>query len=123
MPAETPAARIPGLSGAEEPHFFAPWQAKAFALTVALHDRGQFTWAEWVEVFSAHIHGGATLPDAATPEDHAEDYYLHWLDALEEMLTTKGLAGADLIREMAETWRRAALNTPHGTPILYEAGL
>mgnify|MGYP003128967491 CR=1 FL=1 len=68
--------------------------------------------------------GGATpLPDAATPEDHAESYYLAWLDALEAILDDRGLAEADLVRDMAETWRRAARATPHGTPILYEAGL
>lgn len=113
---------IPGMDG-DAPHFFAPWQAKVFALTVHLNEQGHFTWPEWVEVFSARIAGAPALPDAATPESHAEDYYLTWLDALEEMLTTKGMAEAATIREMAETWRRAALATPHGTPILYEAGL
>ena len=113
---------IPGIGG-EDPHFFAPWQAKAFALTVHLHDRGHFTWAEWVDVFSARIGGATALPDAATAEDHAEDYYLSWLAALEDIVTLKGMGEADTIREMAETWRRAARATPHGTPILYEAGL
>ena len=107
---------------AETPHFFAPWQARAFALTVHLHDQGRFGWDDWVRVFSARI-GDRPAPDAATPEDHAEVYYLAWLDALEQIVTDRQLADAAIIAEMAETWRRAALATPHGTPILYEAGL
>lgn len=113
---------IPGISG-NDPHFFAPWQAKAFALTVHLHDRGHFSWDDWVKVFSARIGDARALPDAATPEDHATDYYLSWLAALEDIVTRTGMAEAETIREMAETWRRAALATPHGTPIRYEAGL
>ncbi|WP_136634553.1 nitrile hydratase accessory protein [Pseudooceanicola onchidii] len=113
---------IPGLDG-DAPHFFAPWQAKAFALTVHLHDQGRFTWTEWVDTFAPRVGGTAPLPDAATTADHAEVYYLAWLDALQAILGDKGLAEAALIGEMAEVWRRAALATPHGTPILYEAGL
>jgi Nitrile hydratase beta subunit, N-terminal len=29
------------------PVFEAPWQANAFAMTLALHQRGVFTWTEW----------------------------------------------------------------------------
>jgi nitrile hydratase accessory protein len=115
-------ALIPGLDG-DTPHFFAPWQAKVFALTVHLNERGAFTWGDWVAAFSSRIAGATDLPDAATPEDHAEDYYLTWLDTLEAVLTERGMAEAATIREMAEIWRRAALATPHGTPIRYEAGL
>lgn len=123
MPSDTtPAAAIPGI-GRDDPHFFEPWQAKAFALTVHLHDRGYFSWEDWVEVFSARIHGAPRMPDAASSAEHAEGYYLAWLGALEQMLTDRDIAGAETLREMAETWRRAALATPHGTPILYEAGL
>ena len=35
--------------GAEEQVFAEPWQAQAFAMTVALHDRGLFSWNEWAE--------------------------------------------------------------------------
>lgn len=115
-----PDLAIPGTEGAE-PHFFAPWQAKAFALTVALHEASLFTWTEWAEALSARI-GAAPLPQRDTPEDHATRYYLDWLAALEDLLAAKGLAEADMIGEMALTWQRAARATPHGTPILYETG-
>ncbi|MSE24786.1 nitrile hydratase subunit beta, partial [Lactobacillus curvatus] len=29
------------------PTFNEPWEAQAFALTLALHRRGVFTWDEW----------------------------------------------------------------------------
>jgi hypothetical protein len=50
-------------------------------------------------------------------------YYAAWLDALEEMTTRTGLTDPALLAETTETWQRAALATPHGTPIRFEAGL
>lgn len=113
---------IPGLGG-HDPHFFEPWQAKVFALTVHLHDRGTFTWTEWVDHFAPRIGGAAPLPDAATPAEHAGDYYRSWLAALSDLLAARGMAEAATLRAMADTWQRAAHATPHGTPIRYEAGL
>jgi len=34
---------------AEGPVFGAPWEAQAFAMTMALHARGLFTWPECVK--------------------------------------------------------------------------
>ena len=40
--------RLPGLpTDGEAPVFTAPWEAQAFAMAVALHERGLFTWPEW----------------------------------------------------------------------------
>ena len=30
-----------------EPVFREPWEAQAFAMTLALYERGLFTWTEW----------------------------------------------------------------------------
>jgi nitrile hydratase accessory protein len=129
-------ATIPGITrDGEEPHFFAPWQAKVFGLTLGLAGAGVFTWAEWVAVFSSHIAAGTEdgaaigagegthLPGADDPAPHAEVYFRHWLAALEEILAAKGLAQADQVQELSEGWQRAARATPHGQPILYENGL
>jgi nitrile hydratase accessory protein len=116
-----PSDAIPDPHG-QTPHFFAPWQARAFALTVHLHDQGHFSWDDWVNTFSARI-GEQTAPDTTTSDDHAEVYYLAWLEALVDIVTERQMAEASTIVEMAETWRRAARATPHGTPIRYEAGL
>ncbi len=37
----------------EERVFAEPWEAQAFALAVALNERGLFTWPEWASAFAA----------------------------------------------------------------------
>jgi nitrile hydratase accessory protein len=69
-----------------EPVFGEPWEAKAFALAVALHERGVFTWPEWAEALGSEI--------AAAPADSGTHYYESWLNALETMLRRKGVAQA-----------------------------
>ncbi len=93
-----------------EPVFDAPWQAQAFAMALALHERGVFTWSEWVELLGSEIATG----------DHGEGndgYYFAWLSALEAMVEMKGLACAREISARHTAWAKAAENTPHGTPI------
>jgi nitrile hydratase accessory protein len=94
-------------------HFDKPWQAQAFALTVALHQRGLFSWTEWAEALSAEV----GQPDAA-PDGH--DYYDHWLRALEKLIAARGLAPTSEVDALSAAWRRAAHATPHGEPILLE---
>lgn len=101
------------MPGVDEPVFAEPWQAQAFALVVALHERGLFTWDEWANVLSAEVKS----PDAATD---GSDYYEHWLAALEKLLSMKGIAEPSEIETLAQAWRRAANATPHGKPILLE---
>lgn len=95
------------------PVFSEPWQAEAFALTVALHENGLFSWGEWAEALSAEV----KKPDAA---QDGSDYYARWLVALEKLLDTKGVTQAPVIEAMAASWQRAAHATPHGKPILLE---
>jgi nitrile hydratase accessory protein len=99
--------------GVDAPVFAEPWQAQAFALTVALHEKGLFSWAEWAEALSAEV----KKPDAATD---GGDYYERWLAALEKLLAAKGVAAAPEVDAMAAAWGRAAHATPHGKPILLE---
>jgi nitrile hydratase accessory protein len=102
--------RVPGL---DEPVFAEPWQAEAFAIVVALHERGLFSWSEWAEALSAEVGQGTAAPDGS-------DYYEHWLKALEKLLSAKGIAGPVEVEALAEAWQRAAHATPHGKPILLE---
>jgi nitrile hydratase accessory protein len=60
-----------------EPVFRAPWEARAFALTVALHEQGLFTWGEWAAALGKSLAGGK--PDGS-------DYYERWVEALESLL-------------------------------------
>jgi nitrile hydratase accessory protein len=91
----------------DEPVFAEPWQASAFAMTVALHERGVFSWTEWAELVGAELTSG-------------DDYYDCWLRALEKLVMKKGAASAREINDTVEAWRRAAHATPHGQPILLE---
>lgn len=111
----TPAPHeLPGLPrDAEGPVFGAPWQAQAFALTVALHERGVFTWPEWAQRLGERI---ARNP-AAPGEDAAAAYYRQWLAALEDLIAAKGASSAGELATCRDAWERAAARTPHGRPV------
>ena len=99
--------------GLDEPVFSEPWQAEAFALVVALHERGLFSWSEWAAALSAEVKKPGVALDGS-------DYYDCWLRALETLLAAKGAAAPDDVDRLAEAWQRAAHATPHGRPILLE---
>ncbi|MBE1709162.1 MULTISPECIES: nitrile hydratase accessory protein [Mesorhizobium] len=109
--AKATAADLP--ASLDAPVFAEPWQAEAFAMTVALHDKGLFSWSEWADALSAEV----KKPGAAAD---GHDYYEHWLAALESLLASKGLAAKSDVDAMARAWERAAHATPHGKPILLE---
>jgi nitrile hydratase accessory protein len=92
-----------------DPAFAEPWQAQAFAMTVALHERGLFTWPEWAAALSARI----KLAETA-------GYYENWLLALEDLITIKGVGSRSGLDDLAVAWQRAAHATPHGQPIRLE---
>lgn len=68
-----------------EPIFDAPWQAKAFAMTVKLNESGVFTWAEWADRLSTHIADFETHSEIS----NSEDYYTLWQSALESLVAEK----------------------------------
>jgi nitrile hydratase accessory protein len=108
------AAALPGLPSDDDgPVFREPWEAQAFALAVALHERGAFTWPEWAAALAAEIRRA----QAAGDPDTGETYYRHWLAALERLVDEKGLAEPTTLERYADAWGRAAERTPHGTPI------
>jgi len=37
------------------PVFREPWEAQAFAMALALHERGLFTWKEWAATLAEEI--------------------------------------------------------------------
>lgn len=79
-------------------------------MTVALHERGMFTWPEWADALS-----GALAHDEADA-----GYYACWLAALETLLDRK-LGTTEAQRDaLARAWSRAAEATPHGRPIRLE---
>ena len=102
-----------GRSAGDVPAFCEPWEAQAFALVVALQDKGVFTTAEWATALGVEVHG-----DHAADDGH--DYYEHWLAALEKLMVAKGLVSTAAIDDATAAWERAAHATPHGKPILLE---
>jgi nitrile hydratase accessory protein len=105
---------VPGLPrDAEGPVFREPWEAQAFALVLALHERGLFTWREWASALAAQIQHA----QAAGDPDHGDTYYHHWLAALETLVATKNLADPTTLARYRHAWDQAAHRTPHGHPI------
>jgi nitrile hydratase accessory protein len=95
------------------PVFSAPWEAQAFAMTLALYERGEFTWTEWAAVLSEAIRDA----QAGGDPDRGDTYYAHWLTALERISAAKGLVTSDALAVRRDEWDAAARRTPHGQPI------
>ena len=113
------AATLPGLPcDAQGPVFAAPWQAQAFAMTLALHQRGLFTWSEWAQALARQIQAAQQAGDA----DLGDTYYEHWLAALEQIVADKGASSAGELGRYQRAWDHAADRTPHGEPIELGAG-
>jgi nitrile hydratase accessory protein len=98
------------------PAFNEPWEAQAFALTLALLRRGAFTWSEWSATLGEEIKRAQESGDA----DSGTTYYRHWLAAVERLVRDKGLATDDALHRYRDAWNRAAGRTPHGEPIVLE---
>jgi len=99
------------------PVFREPWEAQAFAMALALHERGLFTWPEWAATLADEI----KRAQAAGDPDTGETYYLHWLAALERIVAQKGVATPDTLARYHDAWDHAADRTPHGQPIELKA--
>ncbi|HEY6256700.1 MAG TPA: nitrile hydratase accessory protein [Xanthobacteraceae bacterium] len=95
------------------PVFREPWEAQAFAMALALSERGLFTWSEWAATLAQEIKAAQAVGDP----DTGSTYYRHWLNALERLVTEKNVAGADTLARYRKAWARAATRTPHGEPI------
>ena len=99
--------------GDDGPVFREPWEAQAFAMAVALQERGVFTWGEWAQLLGAEI----KRAQAAGDPDTGATYYRHWLAALEWVVAEKGLSNAVALARYRDAWDHAASRTPHGKPI------
>ena len=96
------------------PVFKAPWEAQAFAMTVALHARGVFTWREWAAALAAELAAAA----ARGEPDDGTHYYEHWLAALEKLAAAKQVVARPELERRVDEWDAAARATPHGQPIV-----
>lgn len=71
--------------------FTEPWEARAFAVAVALSESGYFSWAEFQQSLIGEIEAAEAAGSAAPT---GTDYYHHWLGALTRLLAAKGIVGA-----------------------------
>lgn len=104
-----PAPDAAGAPAVDDRVFDEPWHAQAFALAVALHERGRFAWSEFADELAATIRAD---PDG--------EYYRSWLGALERVAVARGLTTAADLDDREDAWHRAAHATPHGRPIVLD---
>ena len=100
------ATEPPGEDGAV---FAAPWQARAFALTVAFRREDDFPWPAFQERLAAELSDAPSRAEAAATgstddaEAVEETYYEAWLAALESLLVAEGVVDeAELAERVAE---------------------
>ena len=82
--------------GEDAPTFDAPWQARAFAVAVALTDEDDLPWDAFQSRLVAEIDAGD-----ADGDDPEEVYYRQWLGALERLLVEEGLLASGELTDRA----------------------
>jgi len=108
------ANSIPGVPrDSYGPVFREPWEARAFAMALALRDGGLFTWSEWAATLGEEIKKAQADGDP----DTGDTYYRHWLAALERIVAEKGVTTREALARYFDAWDHAADRTPHGAPI------
>jgi nitrile hydratase accessory protein len=78
--------------------FAEPWEARIFAIVVALHQAGRFEWKD----FSALLADTIRASEAA---GHCEPYYEHWFEAAETLIERLGLVDHAAIDAEVEVLR------------------
>ena len=89
----------------EEPIFEEPWMARAFALTVELHQQGVFTWSQWSVYLADAIN--------STADEDGVGYYESWLQALENLLRDKDVVDSVNYTQEIRRIQDAVATTDH----------
>ena len=97
----------------DSPVFRELWEAQAFGMALALHERGLFTWDEWAQALAAQIRAAQALGDP----DLGNTYYRHWLAAIEALVSAKGASSLEELGRYQRAWDHAADRVAHGQPI------
>lgn len=77
--------------------FDAPWQSRAFGMALGMCEAGMFEWEDFRRELIAAI--------AAQGQNGPDEYYLRWLDALENILTRSELVDNQTLREREDEYR------------------
>ena len=117
LPGDAPPADLSLLKGlpvdGASPVFREPWEAQAFGMALALHERGFFTWDEWAQALAVQIRAAQAQGDP----DLGNTYYRHWLAAIEVLVSAKGVSSFKELSRYQQAWNQAADRTAHGQPI------
>jgi nitrile hydratase accessory protein len=97
LPIEGPAAP-PRSNG--ELVFAAPWESRLFGMTMALIERGAFTWSDFQPELVAAIRAWEA---AAGPGD-SYHYYERWQEALERLLARTAICSPRDLASRAEAF-------------------
>ena len=71
--------------------FAEPWESRVFGIAVSLSEAGCFEWA----AFQAQLIAAIARWESTHRPDEAFRYYLCWLQALETLLDSTGMVGAE----------------------------
>lgn len=105
------------------PSFDEPWQARAFAIAVAItnrEDTGSFEWDEFNAAFVSELDGTAPLND-----DIENRYYDEWVDAIETLLLDAGVISPGEYEERTREFKsgnRDASEFVEGDPHTHVSG-
>jgi nitrile hydratase accessory protein len=78
--------------------FAEPWEARIFAIVVALHAAGKFEWSEFQVLLISQI-------EAAEIMHRCEPYYHHWFEAAEVLFERLGIVQHDEIDTVVDHLR------------------
>ena len=100
------------------PVFAEPWQAQAFAMVLDLANHGVLDWKDWCTILSAEIRQAQADGDP----DLGDTYYLHWLSALEKLVTSKTVVSPDDLAAVKADWQEADRRREFGEAPVYVKG-
>ena len=114
QPAMRAAAAVPGIPRDEDgPVFREPWEAQAFAMALALHERGVFTWNEWAADPRRRKSSALRLQAIRTPARPITGTgWRRWKAGRRQ-----GRRHIGALHRYRDAWDHAADRTPHGAPI------
>lgn len=103
---------------AKAPPFAEPWHAQVLAIADGLIATGHLAAPEWAASLGAELRRSERegLPDTS------ETYFAAALRALERLTAARLAIDADAQARRRAEWEAAYRTTPHGRPVVLEAG-
>ena len=90
--------------------FAAPWERRLFGVTMALHERGVFAWADFNARLIDEI--GRWTANAAEGDEYV--YYEHWDHALSRLLDERGVIDPSAVEARAREIEALPPGHDHG---------